>query len=258
MIINQGTFQSSIFHNITLNVTSVFYKQIDNIADYFSLDADNRDLVEKNTELQRKISNLENFISKKNYEMTFYEDTVIKIIPAKVVTQTVDKINNYLIINKGAKDGIKENMGVINTEGVVGVVESVSENYAVVISVLSSKLKISSKLKRANYICSVFWDGISPKTGSVIKIPEHITAAVGDTIITSGYSSIFPENIMIGTVKKISLNPSTAWNDLTIEYTTDFMSIRYVNVIVNPHFEELLDIEKHLNKKEQKTKRQDR
>jgi len=244
MIINQGTFQSSVFHSATLNITSAFYKQIGNITDYFSLNADNKDLAEKNAELQRKVSNLEDYIERKNYEKTLYADTIIKIIPAKVVTQTIDKINNYLIINKGKKDGITENMGVINTDGVVGVVQSVSENYAVVISVLSSKLKISGKLKNASYLCSVFWNGISPYTGSVINIPEHITAEVGDTILTSGYSSVFPENIMIGTVKKISLNKSTAWNDLTIEYATNFISIRYVSVIVNSHFNELLNIEK--------------
>ena len=102
----------------------------------------------------------------------------------------------------------------------------------------------SGKFKKTGYLCSVFWDGTSPHTGSVINIPEHIIAAVGDTIVTSGYSSIFPESIMIGTVKEVSLNTSTAWNDLTIDYATNFMSIRYVNVIVNSHFEELLNIEK--------------
>jgi len=248
MIINQGTFQSSAFHSATVSVTSAFYTEISNITDYFSLNADNKNLAAKNAELQRKVSNLEDFIARKNYEATLYEDTIIKVVPAKVVSHTVDKINNYMIINKGAKDGITENMGVINTEGVVGVVQSVSENYAVVISVLSSKLKISGKFKKTGYLCSVFWDGVSPYTGSVINIPEHITAAVGDTIVTSGYSSIFPEGVMIGTVKKVSLNPSTAWNDLTIAYATNFMSIRYVNVIVNSHFEELLNLEKTLKK----------
>ena len=248
MIINQGTFQNSVFHNATTNVASVFYTQISNIADYFSLNKDNKNLAAKNAELQRKVSNLEDFIARKNYESTLYEDTILKVIPAKVVNHTVDKINNYMIINKGRKDGITENMSVINTEGVVGVVQSVSENYAVVISILSSKLKISGKFKKTGYLCSVFWNGISPYTGSVINIPEHITAAVGDTIVTSGYSSIFPENIMIGTVKNVSLNTSTAWNDLTIEYATNFMSIRYVNVIVNSHFEELLNLEKSLKR----------
>lgn len=243
MIINQGTFQSSAFHRTAISVTSTFYTQISNLTEYLSLKEDNDNLAYKNSELQRKLSNLEDFIARKNYETTLYEDTIIKIIPAKIVNQTIDKINNYLIINKGAKDGITENMGVISSQGVVGVVQSVSENYSVVISILSSKQKISGKLKKENYLCSVFWNGNSPHTGSVKDIPEHITVAVGDTIVTSGYSSIFPEGIMIGTVKNVSLNASTAWNDLSIEYATTFMSMRYVSVIVSSHFEELLNIE---------------
>jgi len=246
MIINQGTFQNSIFHNATTNVASVFYTQISNITDYFSLNRENKNLAEKNAELQRKVSSLEDFITRKNYESTLYEDTILKIIPAKVVNHTIDKINNYLIINKGAKDGVTENMGVITAEGVVGIIKSVSENYSVVISILSSTLKISGKLKKTDHLCSVYWDGISPYRGRASNIPEHIPTAVGDTIVTSGYSSIFPENIMIGTVKEVSLNPSTAWNDLDIEYATNFMSIRYVGVIVNSHFEELFNLEKSL------------
>ena len=246
MIINQGTFQNSVFHNATTSVASVFYTQISNMSDYFSLNRDNQNLAEKNAELMRKTANLEDFIARKNYEQTLYEDTILKVIPAKVVNHTIDKINNYLIINKGRKDGITENMGVITTEGIVGVVKSVSENYSVVISILSSKLKISGKFKKTGYLCSVSWNGISPYTGSASNIPEHIPTAVGDTIVTSGYSSIFPENIMIGKVKKVSLNPSTAWNDLDIEYATNFMSIRYVSVIVNSHFEELLNLERTL------------
>ena len=243
MIVNHGTFQKSIFQNTILDVTSVFYEQISSVTDYFSLKNVNDDLAKKNADLQRRVNNLEDFISRKGYEATLYEDTIIKIIPAKVINQTVDKINNCLIINKGLNDGVRENMGVINTEGVVGVVQSVSSNYAVVISILSSKLKISGKFKKSGYLCSVSWDGNSPYTGSVIDIPEHIMVEIGDTIITSGYSSIFPENIVIGTVKSVSPNPSTAWNDLKINYATDFMAIRYVNVIVGAYNDELLELD---------------
>ena len=246
MIINMGTFQSSIFQRTVLNITSVFYEKIDNVTNYFSLKKINEDLSEKNSILQQRVSNLEDFIARKNYESTLYEDTIVKIMPAKVVNQTIDKINNYLIINKGIKDGVQENMGIISTEGVVGVVQSVSTNYAEVISILNSKLNISGKLKKSGYLCSVFWSGNSPYTGSVINIPEHITVEVGDTVVTSGYSSIFPENIVIGTVKSVSLNPSTAWNDLQIKYAVDFTTLHYVNIVVGSHFDELLNIEKSL------------
>jgi rod shape-determining protein MreC len=246
IIVNHGVFQKSVFQNIVLEATSIFYVKISNVTDYFSLKEINEDLAQKNAYLQHRISNLEDFIAEKNYQSAISGDTIVKIIPAKVINQTVDKINNYMIINKGRNDGIKENMGVTNTDGVVGVVQSVSANYAVVISILNSKQKISGRFKKTGYLCSVFWDGNSPYTGSVINIPEHITAAVGDTILTSGYSSIFPEGIMIGTVKKVSLNTSTAWNDLEIKYAIDFMSIRYVNVIVGAYHNELFDIQKNI------------
>jgi rod shape-determining protein MreC len=232
IIVNHGVIQKSVVQNSVSNFTSFLYARISNVTDYFSLKDINEDLAKKNADLQRRVSNLEDIISRENYQSTLYEDTIAKIIPAKVINQSIDKINNYLIINKGKKDGVAEGMGVINTEGVVGVVQSVSSNYAVVISILSSKLKISGKFKKSGYLCSVFWNGKSPYTGNVSDIPEHITATAGDTILTSGYSSIFPENIMIGKVKVVSLNASTAWNDLEIEYATDFMSILYVNVSV--------------------------
>jgi rod shape-determining protein MreC len=241
-VVNQSVFQKSFFAKTMINATAAFYEQTNNAAAYFLLRKKNDNLSAENAALKEKINALENFIESKNYENLLPQDSAFKILPAKIVSKSVDKINNYLIINKGKKDGVIENMGVVNFRGVVGIVQTVSENYSVALSLLSADLNISGKFKKNNYLCSVFWNGLSAKKGSAQNIPEHCQAAVGDTIITSGFSSIFPENIMIGVVKKVSRNPKTAWNDLEIDYSTDFVTANYVNVLVGKNHDELMKL----------------
>ncbi|MDR0829708.1 MAG: rod shape-determining protein MreC [Prevotellaceae bacterium] len=239
VIVNHSVFQKSFFAKTMINVSSAFYAEVNNAAAYFALKGKNDDLAQKNAILEEKINTLENFIERKNYETLLAQDSEFEVLPAKIVSKSVDKINNYLIINKGQKDGIIKNMGVVNADGVVGVVETVSENYSVVLSMLSSDLNVSGKFKKNNYLCSVFWNGFSANRGSASNIPEHCQAAVGDTIVTSGFSSIFPPNIMIGVVKKVSRNAKTAWNDLEIDYSTNFVTVSYVNVMIGKNHDEL-------------------
>ncbi|MDR1543976.1 MAG: rod shape-determining protein MreC [Prevotellaceae bacterium] len=246
LIANQSVFQKSLFAKSVIEVTASFYNTTNNITQYFWLKNDNKKLSAENAELQRKVKVLEKFIAQKNYENTLDGDSVLIIIPVKIVYKTVDKINNYMIINKGRKDGIRKDMSVVSANSVVGVVQTVSDNYAVVISVLSQKLKISGKLQKADYLCSIFWNGQSPRKCNIENIPDHVAAAVGDTIVTSGYSSIFPENVVVGTIKKITLNPSTAWNNIEIEYATDFMTVSFVNVVANARHNELNSLQQSL------------
>ncbi|MDR2684700.1 MAG: rod shape-determining protein MreC, partial [Prevotellaceae bacterium] len=190
-IVKNGVFQQSCFANAFITVSAVLYDGFDEITEYFLLKNTNTKLVEKNAFLEKKVINLENFILQKNYENSLKNDSDFEVLHAKVVEQTVDKVNNHLIINKGRKDGVMANMGVIGAEGVVGVVQKVTENYSVVVSALSTSLKISGKFKKNNYQCSVSWSGSSPGDGIIYNIPNHIPAQKGDIIITSGNSSIF-------------------------------------------------------------------
>lgn len=247
IIFNGSVFQKSFFSRLSTETASFFYSKTNNIFDYFHLRDVNESLSEQNTFLQQKIKHLESLIEQDSISSNVPSDTLLRFIPAKIVSKSVDKINNYLIIDKGKKDGISEEMGVISSNGVVGVVQNVSDNFAVVISVLSTKLKISGKLQNSNYLCSVIWNGFSPFSGMVYNIPEHIKAKIDDKIVTSGYSSIFPENMEIGTIKKITLNATTAWNDYKIQYSTNFMTVSYVSVVAFSQKDELSQIKKTIS-----------
>jgi rod shape-determining protein MreC len=244
MIANKSVFQKSFLTKLSMESTAFLHSKINGIDGYFRLKSINEQLSEKNAYLMERIDCLENIIENDSLSKNMPDASLMSYIPAKIVNKSIDRINNYFIIDKGSQDGVKDEMGVISNNGVMGVVKTTSDNYSIVLSILSDKLKISGKIQNSNYLCTIVWDGYSPFTGKVFNIPEHIRAKIGDKIVTSGYSAIFPENIEIGTIEKITLNPTTAWNDYKIKYVTDFMSVNYVYVINFKHQAELNAIEK--------------
>lgn len=147
---------------------------------------------------------------------------------------------NYLTINKGAKDGIKPGMGIFNPQGVVGRVKSVSENYAVAFSLLNTDLLVSSKIKSTDVFGSVQWDGESSTEAKLLFVPRHVKAQEGDTIVTSGFNAVFPEGILIGIISKISPDEKDPnYLDLTVKLSTDFSKVNYVYLVENTLFNEL-------------------
>lgn len=249
LIIYNNNFQRSVVAQQTLQFTSNWHSTVNNITDYFSLSHTNKDLSAQNALLQQQVITLESALE--SYQLSTDStplpiDTLIRIIPAKVVYSTTNLLHNYLVINLGSKAGIAPNMGVIDSHGVVGVVQNVSDHFSVIISALSTKLQISGKLKKQQHLCPVYWDGFSPYRGKVDNIPTHVTAELGDSIVTSGYSAIFPENILIGVITKIDNNTITAWNNLEIKYAVDFSSVNFVNVIAYKHQKEQQQIEAEL------------
>ena len=239
---NKSIFQRSMAINAGLEINSTVNARIASMREYLSLKSTNEALLKSNTQLLEHVNYLDNIIKQQNYEIHFSQDTIMKFISAKVIQNSVNNIDNYLIINKGEKDGVKEGFGVISDKGVVGVVKTVSKNYSLVLSVLSSKLNLSGRLKKSNYMCNVYWNGLSVSLGKAKNIPKHIQTNIGDTVVTSGYSTIFPENIVIGTVKTISPNKASASNDLTVKFSTDFMNINYVNIVIFNDLQEVTQL----------------
>lgn len=154
-------------------------------------------------------------------------------IPAKVVDNTVHRAKNYVTINKGRLDGIEADMGVISPDGVVGKVKDVSDHFAVITSVLHTDMFVSALVKRSSTLGSIVWGGKNPRLASLDNIPIHINVINGDTIVTSGYSGIYPPNTMIGTVAEVRPEEDAAFYDIDIDLSNDFYRLSYVYVVKN-------------------------
>ncbi len=201
--------------------------------DYLSLKKINNRLNIENVELRNTIARLtllradttriiEDTIRKKQY----------RYIPARVVNNSVNKQYNYITIDKGSADGIRPEMGVATANGIAGVVHYVSPHYATVISVLNTRLKISAKIKKNNFFGSLSWTGTGTAEAILNEIPYHAPVAKGDTIVTSGYSVIFPENIYIGVISDYDADEGNFYT-IHVKLSTDFRNLSYVYIIEN-------------------------
>ncbi len=158
---------------------------------------------------------------------------------AKVISNSTGKRNNYLIINKGRNQGVKPDQAILSPRGVVGIVKDVSNNFSSVLSILHSDARISAKIKRNGYIGTVIWDGNDYRFGKLIDIPYHLSVKIGDTVVTSGYSTVFPENVTIGYISEVKPNINDNFYDLKIYFATDFNRVSQVHVVQNNFKSEL-------------------
>jgi rod shape-determining protein MreC len=248
LLMRENPYQNSIFFNSTQNVTGSYFEVIADLKNYFNLSQNNDSLIQENAELLKELNNLKLAMSQSNLNA----DTNFRVlgvpewyhfIPAKVVNNTITKQNNFITINKGAKDGIKPEMGVISTNGIVGIVQSTSENYSVVLSLLNNNVRISAKSARTNDFGSLVWDGESTTLADLLDIPNHAVVEVGDTIETTSFSSIFPEGVLIGVVQETVINPGDNFYSIKVLLSTPFQNLQNVYVVENKFIEEKKDLE---------------
>jgi rod shape-determining protein MreC len=245
LVINNNSYHNAKFHTWSLSAMGEVYENQSRFQNYFSLRFTNEELAAENAilkELLIKGSSSSNtaFLSLQDP----LADKDIEIIPAKVVSSSVNKQHNMFTINIGTKDSIGLDMAVISPSGVVGVVKSVSQNYALVLPLINVENRISSKLKNSDYFGSLNWDTNDYKFASLEGIEHHVNISIGDSIVTSGYGAIFPEGIMVGTVEAINEGREGVFHDLLINLSTDFRRTAYVYVIKNNTRTERLNIEK--------------
>jgi rod shape-determining protein MreC len=170
-------------------------------------------------------------------------------ISARVINNSYTKVNNYLTLDAGKNKGIQRDMAVISSTGVVGIVNDVSEHFCTVISVLNSKTRISSMIKKNGYFGSTVWSGGSPQTGSLLDIPSHAKVAVGDTVVTTSFS-LYPQNIMVGKVAEIGTS-GESFKEIKVKLSTDFQNISYVYIVRNLLKTERDTLEAKLNANDQ-------
>ncbi|HIW86945.1 MAG TPA: rod shape-determining protein MreC [Candidatus Onthomorpha intestinigallinarum] len=227
-------YQGSFITNIANNIAGNTFNQLDKVTHYFYLASANEELVRENARLRAEIESSYVKFTKKEFEVN---DTVYKqqftFIESKIISKSTNKRNNYFMLNKGSSSGITKDMSVIAQNGIVGVVIQVTDNFALVMSVLHQDSKVAVRNKRTMLTGTLSWEGGSYTTGQVIDMPSSIPLKKGDTIVTSGFSRNLPEGIDVGYVKSFEKDKGTGFYNIDIKFSVDYNKLEYVYVVKN-------------------------
>ncbi len=247
-----NNYQKASFLNYTGSVSNNFYTGITNTKDYFNLRRVNDSLQLENARLRNQLiaSYYQNNISTSTINDTVYKQQYT-YLAARVVNNSVTKRNNYITLNRGRLHGIEEEMGVITENGIVGIVNHVSDHYCTVLSLLNSECRISAKIKKNGAFGALVWDGGDPKFAKLLDVNKHVPIAVNDEIITSNFSPIFPEGLPIGKIKEHSLEAGDNFHSIEVELYTDFGMLSTVYVIKNLFKQEQKALEEQLQQTKQ-------
>ena len=245
ILIQNNKFQRASFVNSSSQISASVLSTSENIQQYFYLKSENERLAKENAELLSH--DLLSFSVLVNGEYRV-NDTIKRqkytFTHAKVVNNSTNRRNNYLTLNKGSNQGVTNKMGVTSSSGVVGIVENVSENFCTVKSLLHSNTIINSKLKKDGTFGPLNWDGESFEYATLNDIPTHVRLFKGDTVVTSQYTLMFPENILIGTVDSYYRESTKPFYTVKIKLSTDFKKLSHVYIVDNKFRTEQEELEK--------------
>ena len=233
LIVENNQYQSTRYFNTANRFAAGIIGFSQDVREYFSLRKINAELSQENARLRTKLEQRNQSL----YSLETREITDPEIInrytyvSAKVINNTISFYKNFITINKGLKDGIAPGMAVISPVGAVGKVKSVSDHYAVLISLLNIDEQVSSVIKRTGNFGTTQWEGGDPRYTSLKYIPRHVNPAVGDTVVTSGYNAVFPEGIFIGIIREVHLKEEAPFYDLKVELAQDFSKLSFVAVV---------------------------
>ncbi|HEU4789562.1 MAG TPA: rod shape-determining protein MreC [Flavobacterium sp.] len=249
------TIQSHSFHRSKVISSANFlsggvYERINSVEEYLHLK-------EQNDELARENANLKSLLFKTQDSAKIPNLDSLKgvlpkdIIVSKVIHNSYNVYENFLTLNSGAKSGVKPDMGVINSLGIVGITDNVSANYSTVISILNVKSQINAKIKNSDHFGTLNWDGKNAGFVQLIDVPRLASIRKGDTIVTGGQSVIFPENIGIGTIDKIFIpGDKTHYYTIRVKLFNDMTNLGHVYIIKSENSEEIKNLENQRKKDE--------
>lgn len=242
LTIQSHSYHRSQFVTSANDVTGGVYQRINNVKEYFYLRTQNDNLAKENAYLKQLLYNKpDTVIASTELIPRGYED--IKVIQSKVINNSFNVPENYITINSGSKDGIKPDMGVVNSLGIVGIIEKTSKNYSTVQSILNLKSQINAKIKKSNHFGSLVWNAKNVGYAQLIDVPRLATVRKGDTIVTGGRSVIFPENIPIGKIDKIFIDKTTNYYTINVRLFNDMTNLGHVYVIENVKRKEVIKLE---------------
>lgn len=211
------------------------------VTSYLNLRDINRELLERNGQLEMELLELQDQLEMMRADTAlfvgFAPDSTgqfpYSFVMADVVNNSVTYLSNYITVNKGRKDGVEPDMGVVSERGVVGIVSTVSAHFSVVIPLLNPKFKLSCKVLGSSYFGTLSWNGRNARFANLDELPRHVEFEKGDTIVTSGYSAIFPSGIIVGKVVNFEKQHDDNFYSLEVELATDFQALNNVRIIKN-------------------------
>jgi len=240
------TFQSHSYHkskfiNSANFLTGGIYESVNSIEVYFNLKQENNILLEENNRLKSILFNTKTDSLKQHYINTNASENY-KLTPAQVYKNSYSAINNYLTINKGERDSIAQDLGVITSKGIIGIIDNTSRKYARVMSILNTNSRINSQLKKTNHFGTLKWNAESSSVVQLTDIPKLAPVAIGDTIVTGGRSSSFPKDIPIGKVVSFKLDETEYYYIIDVKLFNDMTNIGHVYIITNLDTNEISDL----------------
>lgn len=246
-------YQGGVFFTSANIVTGSVYELSSGVTSYFHLKTTNDDLLDKNMLLEQQIVNLKNALKEYAPDSVLSHigqglPTEYAVLKAHVINNSLYFPDNYITIDKGASDGVRPDMGVVCGTGVVGIVYMVSPSYSTVISLLNRKSNISSKIQGSDYFGYLKWEGGDSRFAYLKDLPRHAEFSLGDTIVTSGYSAVFPEGIMIGTIEEAADSNDGLSYLLKIKLSTDFGKLNNVRTLTRTGQVEQHELEKNTKK----------
>lgn len=249
MLCSRNPYQHHVYLTTANSVVASVYNASNEVYSYFNLRQANEELNERNAMLQAELQAMQEQLY--DARAALAADTALMapstrrfdFIVAHVISNSVARPCNYITINRGALDGVKPEMGVIDQNGVVGIVNVVGPHSARIISVLNPNLQLSCKVKNNDNFGSLVWEGGDPEIATLIELPKHTVYHPGDTVITTGYSNIFPEGVPVGVVLDDLGHKNDNFFTLRVKLFTDFARLSNVQVITNNQLEELRALE---------------
>ncbi|MCI6490684.1 MAG: rod shape-determining protein MreC [Prevotellaceae bacterium] len=246
LLFNYNSYQGSVWVSSANSMAGLVYEGEAKIQSFFSLTRLNEQLSRRNVYLEQQVKELSAALERDGMDSTtlsaLSNPTPYKLIPAQVVSNTVHKKDNLMTINKGEADGVRKDMGVVSGHGVVGIVYMAGRHYSVVIPALSSQSSISCKIERRGYFGYLHWEGGYSNLAYVDDIPRHARFKLYERVVTSGYSSVFPEGVAVGKILHVYNSSDGVSYRLQVQLYTDFANLRDVYVVDNSAMREQLDV----------------
>jgi len=248
MLFQYNSYQGSVWFSSANSVAGNMYEMNSDVTQFFGMVKNNEELTLRNFYLERQVHQLREKVAYLGGDTTSTMGSQMdmlnkyNLITAKVVANSVDKMENFITINKGKVDGVKEDMGVICGNGVVGVVYLTSAHYSVIIPVLNPRSNISCRIRNRGYFGNLVWDGKDSQIAYLEDVPRHAHFKKGDYVETSGYSSIYPPGVLVGKIICVFNSSDGLSYRVQVQLSTDFGRLRDVCVINDPGLAERVQI----------------
>lgn len=256
LIVRFNNYQGAAFFTSAGSVAGSVYGVFMDANRYFHLKTENDGLLAQNVALTRELSELKEQLAELSNRESLQSDSLVNSISsgysfltANIINNSLNSVNNFITLNKGSDDGVRPEMGVFNSDGIVGVVYLTSDSRSIVIPLLNSKSSVSCRVKGSDSFCSLSWDGGDTRYSNLIDLPRYAQFEIGDTVVTSGFSSIFPGDLPVGTVEKIEDSADGMFYTVRVKLFVNFSRLTSVFIVGNDGYEEQSELEEKSTKK---------